>query len=339
MSFIDEASIELIAGKGGNGCLSFRREKFIPKGGPDGGDGGRGGSIIFQAEKSLTTLQDFKLQTRLQAKNGSNGQGRDKHGKDAPDTFLKVPIGTQIINEETDEIICDITSYEETFEIACGGKGGMGNARFKSSTNRAPRKTTDGEKGERLQVKLELKVLADVGLLGLPNAGKSTFISSISSAKPKIADYPFTTLKPNLGVVTNNFSSFVVADIPGLISGASSGAGLGFKFLKHLSRVKLLLHLVDISVFDENKISQDIKKIEKELELYDTKLYKTDRWIVLNKNDLDYEKSKKLKKSIGSHFPKIKIYSISSISKNGIKELVNDISEWCLKKIDDENSN
>ena len=339
MSFIDEASIELIAGKGGNGCLSFRREKFIPKGGPDGGDGGRGGSIIFQAEKSLTTLQDFKLQTRLQAKNGSNGQGRDKHGKDAPDTFLKVPIGTQIINEETDEIICDITSYEETFEIACGGKGGMGNARFKSSTNRAPRKTTDGEKGERLQVKLELKVLADVGLLGLPNAGKSTFISSISSAKPKIADYPFTTLKPNLGVVSNNFSSFVVADIPGLISGASSGAGLGFKFLKHLSRVKLLLHLVDISVFDENKISQDIKKIEKELELYDTKLYKTDRWIVLNKNDLDYEKSKKLKKSIGSHFPKIKIYSISSISKNGIKELVNDISEWCLKKIDDENSN
>ena len=339
MSFIDEASIELIAGKGGNGCLSFRREKFIPKGGPDGGDGGRGGSIIFQAEKSLTTLQDFKLQTRLQAKNGSNGQGRDKHGKDAPDTFLKVPIGTQIINEETDEIICDITSYEEIFEIACGGKGGMGNARFKSSTNRAPRKTTDGEKGERLQVKLELKVLADVGLLGLPNAGKSTFISSISSAKPKIADYPFTTLKPNLGVVTNNFSSFVVADIPGLISGASSGAGLGFKFLKHLSRVKLLLHLVDISVFDENKISQDIKKIEKELELYDTKLYKTDRWIVLNKNDLDYEKSKKLKKSIGSHFPKIKIYSISSISKNGIKELVNDISEWCLKKIDDENSN
>ena len=339
MSFIDEASIELIAGKGGNGCLSFRREKFIPKGGPDGGDGGRGGSIIFQAEKSLTTLQDFKLQTRLQAKNGSNGQGRDKHGKDAPDTFLKVPIGTQIINEETDEIICDITSYEEIFEIACGGKGGMGNARFKSSTNRAPRKTTDGEKGERLQVKLELKVLADVGLLGLPNAGKSTFISSISSAKPKIADYPFTTLKPNLGVVSNNFSSFVVADIPGLISGASSGAGLGFKFLKHLSRVKLLLHLVDISVFDENKISQDIKKIEKELELYDTKLYKTDRWIVLNKNDLDYEKSKKLKKSIGSHFPKIKIYSISSISKNGIKELVNDISEWCLKKIDDENSN
>ena len=332
MSFIDEASIELIAGKGGNGCLSFRREKFIPKGGPDGGDGGRGGSIIFQAEKSLTTLQDFKLQTRHQAKNGSNGQGRDKHGKDAPDTFLKVPIGTQIINEETDEIICDITSYEETFEIACGGKGGMGNARFKSSTNRAPRKTTDGEKGERLQVKLELKVLADVGLLGLPNAGKSTFISSISSAKPKIADYPFTTLKPNLGVVTNNFSSFVVADIPGLISGASSGAGLGFKFLKHLSRVKLLLHLVDISVFDENKISQDIKKIEKELELYDTKLYKTDRWIVLNKNDLDYEKSKKLKKSIGSHFPNIKIYSISSISKNGIKELVNDISEWCLKK-------
>ena len=332
MSFIDEASIELIAGKGGNGCLSFRREKFIPKGGPDGGDGGRGGSIIFQAEKSLTTLQDFKLQTRHQAKNGSNGQGRDKHGKDAPDTFLKVPIGTQIINEETDEIICDITSYEEIFKIACGGKGGMGNARFKSSTNRAPRKTTDGEKGERLQVKLELKVLADVGLLGLPNAGKSTFISSISSAKPKIADYPFTTLKPNLGVVSNNFSSFVVADIPGLISGASSGAGLGFKFLKHLSRVKLLLHLVDISVFDENKISQDIKKIEKELELYDSKLFKTDRWIVLNKNDIDYEKSKKLKKSIESHFPKIKIYNISSISKNGIKELVNDISEWCLKK-------
>ena len=224
MSFIDEASIEIIAGKGGNGCLSFRREKFIPKGGPDGGDGGRGGSIIFVAEKSLTTLQDFKLQTRYQAKNGGNGLGRDKHGKDAPNTFLKVPIGTQIINEQTDEIICDITSYEDVFEIASGGKGGMGNARFKSSTNRAPRKTTNGFEGEKLSIKLELKVLADVGLLGLPNAGKSTFISAVSSAKPKIADYPFTTLKPNLGVVKNDFSSFVIADIPGLISGASSGA-------------------------------------------------------------------------------------------------------------------
>ena len=332
MSFIDEASIEIIAGKGGNGCLSFRREKFIPKGGPDGGDGGRGGSIIFLAEKSLTTLQDFKLQTRYQAKNGGNGLGRDKHGKDAPNTFLKVPIGTQIINEQTEEIICDITSYEDVFEIASGGRGGMGNARFKSSTNRAPRKTTNGFEGEKLSIKLELKVLADVGLLGLPNAGKSTFISAVSSAKPKIADYPFTTLKPNLGVVKNDFSSFVIADIPGLISGASSGAGLGFKFLKHLSRVKLLLHLVDLSSFAENELTNDIRKIEKELELYDSKLFKTDRWIILNKNDLNPEKSEIIKKFIENNFPNIPVYNISSVSMNGVKKLVEDISKWCLDK-------
>jgi len=336
MSFIDEASIEIVAGKGGNGCLSFRREKFIPRGGPDGGDGGHGGSIYFQAEKSLTTLQDFKLQTRYQAKNGSNGQGRDKHGKDAQNLILKVPIGTQIVNEDTDEIICDLTTYDEAIEIAVGGKGGLGNARFKSSTNRAPRKTTEGTNGEKLFIKLELKVLADVGLLGLPNAGKSTFISVISSAKPKIADYPFTTLKPNLGVVKNNYSSFVVADIPGLIPGASDGIGLGIKFLKHLSRVRLLLHLVDVSSFNQQDLIEDISNIEKELELYDSNLFKMERWIVLNKIDTCEEKAKDVYSDLEIKYPDRRLFSISSVTNTGIAELLNEISKNFLMQKDSE---
>ena len=332
MRFIDEASIEVTAGNGGNGCLSFRREKFIPKGGPDGGDGGSGGDIIIETDESLTTLQDFRLQKKYKAKNGSQGLGKNKHGKDAENTILKVPVGTLIIDEETNELIADLIENTQSIVLAKGGKGGFGNARFKTSTNRAPRKTTNGFEGEKLSIKLELKVLADVGLLGLPNAGKSTFISVVSSAKPKIADYPFTTLKPNLGVVKNDFSSFVIADIPGLISGASSGAGLGFKFLKHLSRVKLLLHLVDLSSFAENELTDDIRKIEKELELYDSKLFKTDRWIILNKNDLNPEKSEIIKKFIGNNFPDIPVYNISSVSMNGVKKLVEDISKWCLDK-------
>ena len=241
MRFIDEAVIEISSGDGGNGCLSFRREKFIPKGGPDGGDGGKGGNVKFIAKESLHTLQDFKLKRKYKAQNGRQGKGKNMHGKDGEDTILEVPLGTMLINDETDEFLCDLTKSDQLYTVVTGGKGGLGNARFKTSTNRAPRKTTEGKLGETVKIRLELKVLADVGLLGKPNAGKSTLISKISSAKPKIADYPFTTLSPNLGVVKiNSYSSFVVADIPGLIPGASEGIGLGIEFLKHLSRVEIL---------------------------------------------------------------------------------------------------
>ena len=282
MSFIDEAAIHLIAGSGGNGCLSFRREKFIPKGGPDGGDGGKGGSIFLKADSSLTTLQDFRLQKKYQAKNGSTGEGKNKHGKDAKDIILKVPVGTVIFEETTEEEIADLKKDGELFEVVSGGRGGLGNARFKSSTNRAPRKTTEGEKGEELSLQLELRLIADVGLLGFPNAGKSTLISSISEAKPKIADYPFTTLSPNLGVVeAESLNPYVIADIPGLIPGAARGAGLGIRFLKHLSRVKLLLHLIDLSEIEPEDIENKKSALDKELKEFDESLSKLEQWIVL----------------------------------------------------------
>jgi GTP-binding protein len=310
MRFIDEAFIEVTAGNGGRGCLSFRREKFIPKGGPDGGDGGSGGNILVQTDESLTTLQDFRLQKKYKAKNGSQGLSKNKHGKDAEDTILKVPMGTLIMDEETNEIIADLVRNKESLILARGGKGGFGNSRFKTSTNRAPRKTTDGGEGEKFNIKLELKVLADVGLLGMPNAGKSTLISMISSAKPKVADYPFTTLSPNLGVVQSGFNSFVVADIPGLIPGASQGVGLGIQFLKHLSRVKVLLHLVDISTFDVNEIVKRIEDINKELELYSSKLAQKEQWIILNKSDLNPSKEKMLKEKVKKKINKKEIFSI-----------------------------
>ena len=325
MRFIDEAFIEVTAGNGGRGCLSFRREKFIPKGGPDGGDGGSGGNILVQTDESLTTLQDFRLQKKYKAKNGSQGLSKNKHGKDAEDTILKVPVGTLIIDEETEEIVADLVENKESVILARGGKGGFGNSRFKTSTNRAPRKTTDGGEGEKFNIKLELKVLADIGLLGMPNAGKSTLISKISSAKPKVADYPFTTLSPNLGVVQSGFNSFVVADIPGLIPGASEGVGLGIQFLKHLSRVKVLLHLVDISTFDVSKIVKNIEDINKELELYSSELAQKEQWIILNKNDLDPSKEKIIKQEVKKKISKKEIFSISAITGKGVEKLVSKI--------------
>ena len=322
MRFIDEAFIEVTAGNGGRGCLSFRREKFIPKGGPDGGDGGSGGNILVQTDESLTTLQDFRLQKKYKAKNGSQGLSKNKHGKDAEDTILKVPIGTLIIDEETEELIADLVENKESVILARGGRGGLGNSRFKTSINRAPRKITNGEEGEKFNIKLELKVLADIGLLGMPNAGKSTLISKISSAKPKVADYPFTTLSPNLGVVQSGYNSFVVADIPGLIPGASEGVGLGIKFLKHLSRVKVLLHLVDISTFNISEIVKNIRDINKELELYSLELAQKEQWIILNKNDLDPSKEKIIKEQVKKKINKKEIFSISAITGKGVEELV-----------------
>ena len=326
MSFIDEAAIHLIAGSGGNGCLSFRREKFIPKGGPDGGDGGKGGSIFLKADSSLTTLQDFRLQKKYQAKNGSTGEGKNKHGKDASDIILKVPVGTVVFEESTEEEIADLKKDGDLFEVVSGGKGGLGNARFKSSTNRAPRKTTEGEKGEELSLQLELRLIADVGLLGFPNAGKSTLISSISEAKPKIADYPFTTLTPNLGVVeAKSLNPYVIADIPGLIPGAAKGAGLGIRFLKHLSRVKLLLHLIDVSEIKPEDVEEKKNSLDKELKEFDESLSKLEQWIVLTKADTKTESKddylSKAKKTYSNE-----VFLISSITGEGLSELVKKVS-------------
>ncbi|MCE4543751.1 MULTISPECIES: Obg family GTPase CgtA [unclassified Caballeronia] len=288
MKFIDEARIEVIAGDGGDGSASMRREKFVPFGGPDGGDGGRGGSVYAIGDRNINTLIDYRFSKKHQARNGENGRGADCYGKGGDDITLRMPVGTIISDQETGEIIADLTEHNQQVQIAQGGAGGLGNLHFKSSTNRAPRQKTDGKPGERRMLKLELKVLADVGLLGMPNAGKSTFISSVSNARPKIADYPFTTLAPNLGVVRVGPSkSFVIADIPGLIEGAAEGAGLGHRFLRHLQRTGVLLHLVDMAPFDENvDPAAEAKAIVNELRKYDETLYEKPRWLVLNKLDM-----------------------------------------------------
>ncbi|MCC2624880.1 MAG: obgE [Burkholderiales bacterium] len=288
MKFIDEAKIEVIAGNGGNGSASFRREKFIERGGPDGGDGGRGGSIVMIADENINTLVDYRFVKKYKAKNGENGRGADCYGHKGEDVYLKVPVGTTIIDEETNLALMDLDQHGQKFVVAKGGKGGLGNLHFKSSVNRAPRQTTPGELGEHKILRLELKVLADIGLLGLPNAGKSTFIRAVSSAKPKVADYPFTTLHPNLGVVRiDHERSFVIADIPGLIEGASDGLGLGYKFLKHLQRTKVLLHIVDIMPLDESlDIVASAVAITQELKKYDSELYNKPRYLLLNKIDL-----------------------------------------------------
>ena len=287
MKFIDEAKIEVAAGKGGNGAASFRREKFVPKGGPDGGDGGRGGSIYALADENINTLMEYRFVKRYQAKNGEKGHGADRYGKGADDIILHMPVGTLIIDDDTEEIIADLTYHGQKICLAKGGKGGLGNLHFKSSTNRAPKQCTPGEEGENRNLRLELKVLADVGLLGMPNAGKSTLIRAVSAARPRVADYPFTTLYPNLGVVRiDENNSFVMADIPGLIEGAADGAGLGHRFLKHLSRTGLLLHIVDIAPFDDNvdPVAETVA-IAEELKKYDEDLYQKPRWLVLNKID------------------------------------------------------
>jgi GTP-binding protein len=288
MKFFDEAKIEVIAGKGGDGSASFRREKFVPRGGPDGGDGGHGGSIYVVADSNLNTLIDYRYTRIFRAKGGENGRGRDQYGKGAEDIVLRVPVGTVIKDAETGDVIADLARDGQRALLAKGGKGGLGNLHFKSSVNRAPRQFTRGEPGEQRMLEMELRVLADVGLLGMPNAGKSTLIRAVSSARPKVADYPFTTLHPNLGVVRVDESrSFVVADIPGLIEGAAEGAGLGHQFLRHLQRTHLLLHVVDMAPFDEDADpATEVKALANELKKYDPKLARKPRWLVINKADL-----------------------------------------------------
>jgi GTP-binding protein len=287
MQFVDEAQIYVEAGRGGNGIVSFRREKYIPFGGPNGGDGGDGGSILFVADSNLNTLVDFRYTKRFKAQNGQAGMGNQKTGKAGEDLVIHVPVGTMVSDLNTQEEIGDLTEAGQTLLVARGGRHGLGNVHFKSSTNRTPRQHTNGEPGEARELLLELKVLADVGLLGLPNAGKSSLITAVSAARPKVADYPFTTLYPNLGVVRISAeNSFVIADIPGLIEGAAEGAGLGVQFLKHLSRTGLLLHVVDIAPLDASDPVESVKVVEKELEKFSEELAGKDRWLVLNKVDL-----------------------------------------------------
>lgn len=331
MKFIDEAKIEIHAGNGGNGAASFRREKYIPKGGPDGGDGGRGGSIYAVADRNINTLIDYRYKRVYRAERGENGHGSDRYGKGGEDLILRVPVGTVISDLESGQIIADLSKDGQKARIAKGGQGGLGNLHFKSSTNRAPRQCTPGEAGEEFELALELKVLADVGLLGMPNAGKSTFIRAVSAAKPKVADYPFTTLHPNLGVVrVDSERSFVIADIPGLIEGAAEGAGLGHQFLRHLARTRLLLHLVDIAPFDEavNPV-HDAHAIIEELRKYDESLYEKPRWLVLNKMDAlpADERDEHQLQFLRDFGWEGKCFMISALTGEGCKELTYAIME------------
>nr|AMK58984.1 putative GTPase [uncultured bacterium UPO33]AMK59282.1 putative GTPase [uncultured bacterium UPO49]AMK59306.1 putative GTPase [uncultured bacterium UPO50] len=324
MKFFDEARIEVLAGDGGNGAVSFRREKYIPLGGPDGGDGGRGGSIWAVADENLNTLIDFRYTRIFRARKGEHGHGSDRYGKSGEDMILPMPVGTVISDRQTGEVLADLDSHGKRVLLAKGGTGGLGNLHFKSSTNRAPRQSTPGQPGEQRELQLELKVLADVGLLGLPNAGKSTFIRAVSSAKPKVADYPFTTLHPNLGVVrVDHGRSFVIADIPGLIEGAAEGAGLGHRFLKHLQRTGLLLHLVDIAPFDPAADpAHDARAIVEELRRYDPALYEKPRWLLINKIDLvpEEERAARIQQLVDGYRPE-RYFVISGISGEGCREV------------------
>ncbi|UOO78189.1 GTPase ObgE [Neisseria sp. Dent CA1/247] len=350
MKFIDEAKIEVVAGKGGNGAVSFRREKFVPRGGPDGGDGGKGGSVFAVADENINTLVEYRFVKRYQAKNGEKGHGSDRYGKGADDIELHMPVGTLIRDIDTDEIIADLTHHGQKVCLARGGKGGLGNIHFKSSVNRAPKQATPGEEGEARSLQLELKVLADVGLLGMPNAGKSTLISAVSAARPKIANYPFTTLHPNLGVVRmDENNSFVMADIPGLIEGAAEGAGLGHRFLKHLSRTGLLLHVVDLAPFDDSvNPAEEALAIVEELRKYDEELYDKPRWLVLNKLDMlseeeAEERAAEFLKQIGWNHPAPddrfgfdmntpRLFKISALSRQGTQDLVYQINTYLTEK-------
>jgi len=325
-NFIDEAKINVQSGKGGDGCISFRREKFVPFGGPNGGDGGKGGDIIFTTNPNLSSLQDFRYKKEYRAKNGENGRGKDQHGKGAEDLYIPVPIGTILRDLKTDEIICDLNKSGQKFTLAIGGSGGRGNARFATSTNQAPRIAHPGEVGKEFDLKLELKLLADVGIVGFPNAGKSTLISKISAAKPKIADYPFTTIIPNLGVVTySDIKTFVIADIPGIIEGAHKGAGLGFQFLKHIERTKLLVHMIDVSQLNERDPVQDYIKLNNEMGSFSGDLKDKPQIVVLSKTDiiLDEESTNKVE----SYFSDkgIKVFRISAITGEGLSALKDEI--------------
>lgn len=331
MKFVDEVAITVKAGDGGNGCMSFRREKFIPKGGPDGGDGGDGGSIYLEADPNLNTLVDYRYTRRFNAQRGENGRGSDCTGAKGEDMVLPVPVGTTIIDAGTQEIIGDLTEAGQRLLVAQGGFHGLGNTRFKSSVNRAPRQTTQGSLGELRDLKLELKVLADVGLLGLPNAGKSTFIRSVSATKPKVADYPFTTMVPNLGVVdVGQLRSFVIADIPGVIAGAADGAGLGTRFLKHLSRTRLLLHLVDMAPLDQSDPVEAVETIIHELGKFSPSLTMRERWLVLNKCDqlLEDEQQAILDDVVERLEWEGPVYVISASERMGTAELAKDVMNW-----------
>lgn len=326
MKFVDEATIDVVAGDGGSGCMSFRREKFIPFGGPNGGDGGRGASVFAMADRNLNTLIDFRYARRHVGRHGEHGRGSDQYGAAAEDIVLRMPLGTIIKDFETEEVIAELLVPDEKVLIVKGGDGGFGNLHFKTSTNRAPRQKTPGWPGEQKKLKLELRVLADVGLLGMPNAGKSTLIAAISNARPKIADYPFTTLHPNLGVVrVAAEKSFVVADIPGLIEGASDGAGLGHLFLRHLQRTHLLLHVVDFAPFDEavDPVAQ-AKSIVAELRKYDESLFDKPRWMVLNKLDMvpAEERAQRVKDFIKRFKWKGPVFEISALTREGCESLI-----------------
>ncbi len=331
MKFFDEAAIHVAAGDGGNGCSSFRREKYVEYGGPDGGDGGRGGSVYFEASDSLNTLVDFRYQRRFCAQRGVNGSGRNCTGASGEDIVLQVPVGTTLIDDATEEIIGDLVEPGQRLLIAEGGRGGLGNARFKSSVNRAPTKTTKGTPGEHLDIRMQLKVLADVGLLGFPNAGKSTLVGAVSAARPKIADYPFTTLIPQLGVVkVDRYRSFVISDIPGLIEGASEGAGLGLRFLKHLSRTRVMLHMIDMAELDGGDPAGQAVAIIEELTQFAPSLLERDRWLVFNKCDLLFdEEQEQVKKSVvealGFDGP---VYTISASERMGTEALCYDLMNF-----------
>lgn len=335
MQFVDEASIIVEAGNGGNGCLSFRREKYVPKGGPDGGDGGHGGCVYLIGDDALNTLIDFRYQRFYKARNGQPGMGRQMSGRAGEDLHVKVPVGTTVIDEETLEVIADVTEIGQVVLVAQGGRRGLGNIHFKSSTNRAPRRTTPGTEGERRNLRLEMKVMADVGLLGMPNAGKSTLIRAVSAAKPKVANYPFTTLVPNLGVVKLGLHEhFVMADVPGLIEGASDGAGLGLRFLKHLTRTRLLFHVVDVAPFDESDPVEAAEAIIHELGEFSPALAELPRWLVLNKLDLLPEEEREAKageivQRLGWEGP---VFRISAISADGTDALAQAAHRWLTEQ-------
>ena len=336
MKFVDEAAITVEAGAGGNGCLSFRREKYVPRGGPDGGDGGNGGDVVLCADPGLNTLVDFRFRRRFRAERGRHGQGKDRTGRDGADLRIQVPAGTVVLDADGGEPLGELTAAGDEMVVAHGGRRGLGNARFKSSTNRAPRRTTEGSPGECRELRLELKLLADVGLVGMPNAGKSTLVRAVSAARPKVADYPFTTLIPNLGVVRRGPDrSFVMADVPGLIEGASGGAGLGVRFLRHLSRTRVLLHLVDVAAADGEADPVDqVRIIERELAAFDPELARRDRWLVPTKLDLVPPADRAgtvaaLVEGTGWDGP---VYPISALAREGTDTL----SEALMRRLEDE---
>jgi len=337
MKFVDEATIDVKAGDGGNGCVSFRREKYIPMGGPDGGDGGDGGSVYLVADAGLNTLADFRYERRFAAQRGENGKGRNCTGRKGDDIEIRVPVGTLVYEDDNDELLDDLIVHGQRALVARGGFHGIGNARYKSSTNRSPRQSKPGTPAEQRSLRLELKLLADVGLLGKPNAGKSTLIRAISSARPKVADYPFTTLYPNLGVVrVEAHRSFVVADIPGLIEGAAEGAGLGIQFLKHLSRTGLLLHLVDVAPLDDSDPVEDVTAIVRELEKFSAELGDRERWLVLNKVDLlpDGEHEARCSDIVTRLDWQGPVFKTAAVSQQGTQSLMFAIMEYIERKRD-----